>query len=191
MEIISTNIPDVLLIKPRVFGDERGFFMESFNCKRWFQATGLERTFVQDNHSRSAHGVVRGLHYQLPQPQGKLVRCLVGEIYDVAVDLRLGSPTFGTWVGAYLSAENHLQLWIPEGFAHGFAVTSPSADVFYKATAYYAPEYEKSLRWDDPDLDIKWPVGEQQAILSAKDKEAPTLKCAKYYPQLCAGVQAQ
>ncbi len=180
MEIIKTEIPDVFLIKPQVFGDERGFFMESFNSRRWRQATGLERTFVQDNHSRSARGVVRGLHYQLPQAQGKLVRCLAGEIYDVAVDLRLESPTFGSWVGVYLSAENHLQLWVPEGFAHGFAVTSPSADVFYKTTAYYAPEHEKSLRWNDPELDIKWPVRDE-AILSAKDKEAPTLQYAELY----------
>ncbi|MDD2558027.1 MAG: dTDP-4-dehydrorhamnose 3,5-epimerase [Desulfuromonadaceae bacterium] len=180
MEIISTNIPDVLLIKPQVFGDERGFFMESFNSKRWLEATGLERTFVQDNHSRSAHGVVRGLHYQMPQPQGKLVRCLAGEIYDVAVDLRLGSPTFGTWVGAFLSAENHLQLWVPEGFAHGFAVISPSADVFYKTTAYYAPEYEKSLLWNDPELNIKWPALDRP-VLSVKDQNAATLKHAECY----------
>lgn len=180
MEVFKTDIPEVLLLKPKVFGDERGFFMESFNQKRWEEATGLERTFVQDNHSKSTYGVVRGLHYQVFQPQGKLVRCIAGEIYDVAVDIRPDSLTFGAWVAAYLSAQNHLQIWIPEGFAHGFAVTSPSAEVLYKTTAYYAPEYERSLRWNDSKLNIDWPVKER-AVLSHKDKEAPELKPSEFY----------
>jgi dTDP-4-dehydrorhamnose 3,5-epimerase len=156
--------------------------MESFNHKRWEEATGLKRTFVQDNHSKSVHGVVRGLHYQVLQPQGKLVRCLAGEIYDVAVDLRPDSETFGVWIGAVLSACNHLQIWIPEGFAHGFAVTSQSAEVFYKTTDYYAPEYERCLRWDDPCLGIDWPL-KDGAMLSPKDREAPQLKSPEYYYQ--------
>lgn len=180
MEVFKSDIPEVLLLRPKVFGDERGFFMESFNQKRWEEATGLQRTFVQDNHSRSMHGVVRGLHYQVCQPQGKLVRCISGEIYDVAVDLRPDSPTFGSWVGACLSAENYMQIWIPEGFAHGFAVTSSSAEVLYKTTAYYAPEYERSLRWDDAALNIDWPFSDK-AILSAKDRDAPGLKCPDFY----------
>ena len=156
MQIQPLAISDVLLITPKVFGDERGFFLESFN-QRDFQAfTGLDVTFVQDNHSRSAQGVLRGLHYQVEQPQGKLVRVLAGEILDVAVDIRNGSATFGQWVSARLDAESHQQMWVPEGFAHGFVVLSESADVFYKATDYYAPQHERAIRWDDPTLAIDW-----------------------------------
>jgi len=164
------SIPDVLLITPRVFGDERGFFFESWNSARFDAATGKEIRFVQDNHSRSAKGVLRGLHYQLPRPQGKLVRCVAGAVFDVAVDLRRDSVTFGRWAGAVLSAENKQQLWIPEGFAHGFIVLSESADFLYKTTDYWFPEHECCIRWDDPDLAIDWPLAEGGTpIVSAKD----------------------
>lgn len=156
MHIQPLAIPDVLLITPKVFGDERGFFTESFNQRDFQAATGLDVTFVQDNHSRSRQGVLRGLHYQVKQPQGKLLRVLAGEILDVAVDIRTGSPTFGQWVSARLSAENYRQMWVPEGFAHGFVVLGESADVFYKTTDYYAPEHERAIRWDDPTLAIDW-----------------------------------
>jgi len=156
MKVTATSIPDVLLIEPRVFGDDRGFFFESFNKKSFEQATGVVSDFVQDNHSRSSKGVLRGLHYQMRQPQGKLVRVTQGEVLDVAVDLRKSSQTFGQWVGARLSAENKHQLWIPEGFAHGFIVLSETAEFLYKTTDYYAPEHERCIRWDDASLSIDW-----------------------------------
>ncbi len=158
MKVIPTEIPDVLIIEPQVFGDERGFFMESFNLRRWEELTGLKTKFVQDNHSRSAKGVLRGLHYQVQQAQGKLVRAVQGEVFDVAVDLRRSSATFGKWTGCYLSAENKRQFWVPEGFAHGFLVLSETAEVLYKTTDYYAPEFEKCIRWDDEELGIDWPL---------------------------------
>jgi dTDP-4-dehydrorhamnose 3,5-epimerase len=172
MKVIDTAIPDVLIMEPTVFGDERGFFLESFNQRRFNDAVGREVNFVQDNHSRSAQGVLRGLHYQVVQPQGKLVRCTVGEVFDVAVDIRANSSTFGQWVGVHLSAENKRQLWIPEGFAHGFVVLSEIADFQYKATDYYAPEHERAIRWDDPTLAIEWPLS-CPPLLSEKDKKAP------------------
>lgn len=172
MKVIDTAIPDVLIMEPTVFGDERGFFLESFNQRRFNDAVGREVNFVQDNHSRSAQGVLRGLHYQVVQPQGKLVRCTVGEVFDVAVDIRANSSTFGQWVGVHLSAENKRQLWIPEGFAHGFVVISEIADFQYKATDYYAPEHERAIRWDDPALAIEWPLS-CPPLLSEKDKKAP------------------
>lgn len=172
MKVIDTAIPDVLIMEPTVFGDERGFFLESFNQRRFNDAVGREVNFVQDNHSRSAQGVLRGLHYQVVQPQGKLVRCTVGEVFDVAVDIRANSSTFGQWVGVHLSAENKRQLWIPEGFAHGFVVLSEIADFQYKATDYYAPEHERAIRWDDPALAIEWPLS-CPPLLSEKDKKAP------------------
>lgn len=172
MKVIDTAIPDVLIMEPTVFGDERGFFLESFNQRRFNDAVAREVNFVQDNHSRSAQGVLRGLHYQVVQPQGKLVRCTVGEVFDVAVDIRANSSTFGQWVGVHLSAENKRQLWIPEGFAHGFVVLSEIADFQYKATDYYAPEHERAIRWDDPALAIEWPLS-CPPLLSEKDKKAP------------------
>jgi dTDP-4-dehydrorhamnose 3,5-epimerase len=153
-----TAIPDVVVLEPKVFGDERGFFFESYNRRAFHQATGLDPIFVQDNHSRSLRGVLRGLHYQVQHTQGKLVRVVAGEVFDVAVDLRRSSPTFGCWVGETLSAENHRLLWVPEGFAHGFLVTSDAAEFVYKTTDYYAPEHERSLLWCDPQLGIKWPL---------------------------------
>jgi dTDP-4-dehydrorhamnose 3,5-epimerase len=181
MNWTPTRIPEVLILEPRVFGDERGFFLESFNQKVWEEATGLKASFVQDNHSRSVKGVLRGLHYQLPPAaQGKLVRCVVGEVYDVAVDIRKDSPTFGTWVGEHLSAENKKQLWVPAGFAHGFLVESDFAEVVYKTTSYYAPEYERCIRWNDPDLAIDWPI-QSTPILSVKDADAPRLADAELF----------
>ena len=169
MNVKPLAIRDVLLIEPKVFGDERGFFFESFNQKAFNELTGLDVQFVQDNHSRSAKNVLRGLHYQLPpKAQGKLVRAVVGEVFDVAVDIRKDSPTFGKWVGEVLSADNKRQLWIPPGFAHGFLVLSEAAEFLYKTTDYYAPEFECCIRWDDPDLAIKWPIGERPQ-LSPKD----------------------
>lgn len=173
MKTIETAIPGVLIFEPRVFGDERGFFFESFNARVFAESTGLNVTIVQDNHSRSRQGVLRGLHYQVaPHAQGKLVRVVSGSIFDVAVDIRPESPTFGKWVGAELSAENNRQMWIPEGLAHGFLTLSAMADVLYKTTDYYAPECERSIRWDDPRLAIEWPVT-GQPLLSAKDAVAP------------------
>ena len=168
MNVIPTKIPDVLIIEPKVFGDDRGFFFESFNQKAFNEATGLNVTFVQDNHSRSAKNVLRGLHYQVQQPQGKLVRVVQGEVFDVAVDIRKGSPTFGQWVGEILSAENKRQLWIPAGLAHGFLVLSDSAEFLYKTTDYYAPAYERCLKWDDGELNIDWPIV-GAPLLSIKD----------------------
>lgn len=173
MKVTPTTISDVLLIEPKVFGDERGFFMESFNQQKWEESTGLGTNFVQDNHSRSTRGVLRGLHYQVaPKAQGKLVRVVSGEVFDVAVDIRKGSPTYGKWVGELLSAENHRQLWIPAGLAHGFVVLSETADFLYKATDYYSPEHERCIRWDDPDLAVAWPLDEGlEPVVSAKDQE--------------------
>ena len=175
-QIISTDIPDVLVLKPQVFGDARGFFLESFNQRDFEKATGLNPVFVQDNHSRSVKGVLRGLHYQIEKPQGKLVRVLQGEVLDVAVDMRPDSPTLGRTVIERLSAENHFQMWIPPGFAHGFLVLSEHADFAYKTTEYWYPALERSLRWDDPDLNIRWPLPEMglnQPLLAAKDVAAP------------------
>lgn len=171
MNVVTTLIPDVLILEPKVFGDARGFFFESFNQRVFEQAVGAKVSFVQDNHSRSAKGVLRGLHYQTQQAQGKLVRVARGRVFDVTVDIRRGSPTFGKWVGVELSEDNHRQLWVPAGLAHGFVVLSESADFLYKTTDYYAPEFERSIRWDDPDLAIEWPLDSPPA-LSKKDAEA-------------------
>ncbi len=168
MRTTETDLPGLLVIEPQVFGDDRGWFYESFNQRRFVQQAGFAPSFVQDNHSRSASGVLRGLHYQIRQPQGKLVRVVAGEIFDVAVDLRRSSPTFGKWDGIGLSAENKRQLWIPEGFAHGFLVVSAFAEVLYKTTDYWAPEHERCIRWNAPDLDIRWPL-DGAPLLSAKD----------------------
>ncbi len=169
MEVIRTRIPDVLILEPRVHGDARGFFLESFNAQTFHGVTGLDVTFVQDNHSRSAKGVLRGLHYQIRHPQGKLVRVSHGAVFDVAVDLRRSSATFGQWVGVELSGENFRQLWVPAGFAHGFLVLSESADFLYKTTDYYAPEHERSLLWNDPAVGIEWPLAGIDVKLAAKD----------------------
>lgn len=177
MNIITTAIADVLIFEPRVFGDERGFFYESFNQKVFEQAVGRSVNFVQDNHSKSAKGVLRGLHYQVQQPQGKLVRVVQGEVYDVAVDLRRSSPTFGQWAGVHLSAENKRQFWVPEGFAHGFVVLSDTAEFLYKTTDFYAPEFERSIRFDDTDLAINWQYP-GQPVLSAKDQQGIAFNAA-------------
>lgn len=168
MKVTKTVIDDVLIIEPKVFGDERGFFYESFNQKAWEENTGLSTQFVQDNHSRSVKGVLRGLHYQIQQPQGKLVRVVLGEVYDVAVDIRKSSPTFGKWVGVHLNAENKKQLWVPEGFAHGFLVLSDVAEFLYRTTDFYAPEHERCIIWNDSELGIDWPEGVEPQ-LSQKD----------------------
>lgn len=173
-------ISDVILFEPNVFGDERGFFFESFNQQHFEAAVGSSVKFVQDNHSRSIKGVLRGLHYQIKQPQGKLVRLVHGEVFDVAVDIRQGSPTFGKWVGAYLSAENKKQLWVPEGFAHGFLVLSESAEFLYKTTNYYDPSSERSVLWNDPGLNIEWPIS-IEPILSTKDQSAKRLSEAECF----------
>jgi dTDP-4-dehydrorhamnose 3,5-epimerase len=180
MEVIETAIPEVKILKPKLFGDERGFFMESFNQKVFNELTGVDVEFVQDNHSRSSKGVLRGLHYQLIQPQGKLVRVISGEVFDVAVDIRKSSPTFGQWVGEYLTAENNHQLWVPAGFAHGFVVLSETADFIYKTTDYYHPESERSILWNDSNLNIEWPI-DFIPSLSTKDEEATAFKDADYY----------
>ena len=181
MQAIKTELPGVLIIEPKVFGDQRGFFFESFNARAFAEATGLQCEFVQDNHSRSQLGVLRGLHYQVQQAQGKLVRVTAGEVYDVAVDLRRSSPTFGRWVGVHLSAENKRQLWVPAGFAHGFVVLSEFAEFLYKTTDYYAPEHERCIRWDDPTLAIDWPLdGAPQ--LSAKDQSGLSFADAQVFP---------
>ncbi|MCQ4444103.1 MULTISPECIES: dTDP-4-dehydrorhamnose 3,5-epimerase [Enterobacter cloacae complex] len=172
MNVIKTDIPDVLIFEPKVFGDDRGFFFESFSQKVFEEAVGRKVEFVQDNHSKSSKGVLRGLHYQLePYAQGKLVRCVVGEVFDVAVDIRKTSPTFGKWVGVTLSSENKRQLWIPEGFAHGFLVTSEIAEFVYKTTNYYHPENERGVAWNEPLFGIEWPLENNKLILSRKDKE--------------------
>ncbi|MGP0174575.1 dTDP-4-dehydrorhamnose 3,5-epimerase [Pseudomonas sp. NCHU5208] len=182
MKIIATELPDVLIVEPQVFGDERGFFYESFNARRFAELTGVHDAFVQDNHSRSARGVLRGLHYQVQQAQGKLVRVTAGEVYDVAVDLRRGSAHFGQWVGVHLSAENKRQLWIPAGFAHGFLVLSEHAEFLYKTTDYYAPAHERCIRWDDPQLAIAWPLAGQTPQLSAKDQQGMPFEEADTFP---------
>ncbi|TAE56875.1 MAG: dTDP-4-dehydrorhamnose 3,5-epimerase [Nostocales cyanobacterium] len=180
MNVINTEIPDVLLIEPKVFGDERGFFYESFNTRSFVEKTGISYSFVQDNHSRSSKNVLRGLHYQIQQPQGKLVRVVVGEVFDVAVDLRKQSTTFGKWVGVNLSAENKHQLWIPPGFAHGFLVLSEYAEFLYKTTDYYAPEYDRTILWNDPDLGIAWPL-DGEPVLASKDKIGQFFSEAEVY----------
>ena len=179
LTVVPTAIPGVLILEPKVFGDSRGFFLESFNQDTFRKATGLEVNFVQDNHSRSGKGVLRGLHYQLPpHAQGKLVRVVSGSVFDVAVDIRRDSPTYGRWVGVSLTAENHRQLWIPPGLAHGFLVTSESADFLYKTTDYYAPAAERCLAWNDPVVRIEWPLDGQQPQLSERDRLAPTIEAA-------------
>lgn len=181
MTITPTKIPDVFIIEPKVFGDERGFFFESFNQKNFTEKTGITSEFVQDNHSRSVQGVLRGLHYQIQHTQGKLLRVVAGEIFDVAVDMRKSSPTFGQWVGCILSAENKRQFWVPPGFAHGFLVTSDIAEVLYKTTDYYAPNYERSLLWNDPEVGIDWPLEGITPILSAKDQAGQPLQTAEFF----------
>ncbi len=181
MKALATAIPEVVLIEPQVFGDARGFFFESWNRRAFAQAAGRDWEFVQDNHSASARGVLRGLHYQVRQPQGKLVRVVAGEVYDVAVDLRRASPTFGRWVGERLSAENHRMLWVPPGFAHGFLVLSDRAEFLYKATDYYAPQHERTLLWNDPALGIAWPL-EGEPLLKPKDAAGAPLAQAETFP---------
>lgn len=173
-------IPDVILLEPKIFGDDRGFFFESFNQDHFEAATGRSANFVQDNHSRSSRNVLRGLHYQIRQPQGKLVRVTAGEVFDVAVDMRRSSPTFGKWVGAVLTAENKKQLWVPEGFAHGFLVLSEMADFLYKTTDYYAPEHERCVMWNDPTLDIDWPL-QGEPVLSGKDMKGAAFLQAEVF----------
>ena len=181
--VTATSLPEVLVLEPQVFGDDRGFFFESFNTREFQRATGLTREFIQDNHSRSSRGVLRGLHYQVVRPQGKLVRVVSGEVFDVAVDMRAGSPTIGHWTSATLSAQNRRQLWIPEGFAHGFLVLSESAEVLYKTTDYWYPEHDRSLLWSDPEIGIDWPL-EEPPRLAAKDATAKRFGEA----QLCDAV---
>ncbi|CDH07103.1 dTDP-4-deoxyrhamnose-3,5-epimerase [Xenorhabdus bovienii str. oregonense] len=177
MNVIKTEIPEVLILEPKVFGDHRGFFFESFNQKQFEDIVGYPVNFVQDNHSKSTKGVLRGLHFQkAPYAQGKLVRCVSGEVFDVAVDIRKDSPTFGKWIGVILSAENKRQLWIPEGFSHGFFVLSDTAELFYKATNFYKPELEGSINWNDKDISIDWPFGEVKPTLSNKDTNALSLR---------------
>lgn len=183
MNFTPTAIPDVILVEPRVFGDDRGFFMETYQAEKFAQA-GIPAAFVQDNHSGSRRGILRGLHYQIRQPQGKLVRAVAGEIFDVAVDLRRGSPTFGRWTGAYLSAQNRCQIWIPVGFAHGFYVVSEWAEVLYKATDFYAPEWERCLAWNDPQLGIQWPLpAGELPQLSPKDAQGRWLADAELFDE--------
>ncbi len=182
MKVSATCVAGVMLIEPAVFGDERGFFMETWHAAKFAEA-GIESSFVQDNHSRSAKGVLRGLHYQLPQPQGKLVRVVAGAVFDVVADVRASSPTFGKWFGAELSAGNRLMLWAPPGVAHGFLTLSDTADFVYKCTSFYSPAHERAVRWDDPDLAIDWPLTPGQApIVSAKDAAAPLLSGAVLFP---------
>lgn len=178
--VTPTQIPDLLVLEPKVFGDGRGFFFESFNQQDFNQATGLDVHFVQDNHSRSSKGVLRGLHYQLQQPQGKLVRVVRGAVFDVAVDIRKSSPTFGQWAGIELTEDNQKQLWVPPGFAHGFVVLSESADFLYKTTDYWAPEFERSIVWNDSDIGIQWPIQDEPS-LSAKDKQATAFAKAEHF----------
>lgn len=180
MNVIPTHIPDVLIIEPRIFGDERGFFFESYNQKIFAEKTGISPKFVQDNHSSSAKNVLRGLHYQIQEPQGKLVRVVTGEVLDIAVDIRRSSPTFGQWASCLLSATNKCQFWVPEGFAHGFVVLSDSAEFLYKTTNYYAPQYDRVILWNDPDLGIDWQLKEEP-ILSAKDQAGKRFKEAEYF----------
>lgn len=178
--VTPTQIPELLVLEPKVFGDARGFFYESFNARDFAQATGLDVHFVQDNHSKSAKGVLRGLHYQIQHPQGKLVRVVQGEVFDVAVDMRKSSATCGQWVGMHLSADNHRQLWVPPGFAHGFVVLSDTAEFLYKTTDYWYPEHERSLRWDDPSVGIDWPI-QGPPLLAAKDAAAQLWDAAEKF----------
>ena len=180
MKVTATSIPEVLIIEPKLFGDERGFFYESFNQRAFNEATGLAHNFVQDNHSRSTKGVLRGLHYQVENPQGKLVRVARGSVFDVAVDIRKSSPNFGKWFGVELSEQNHRQLWVPPGFAHGFLVTSDSADFLYKTTDYYAPQFERCIAWDDAAIGVQWPAG-LTPQLSAKDSTGSRLATAEVF----------
>lgn len=173
MNVVKTDIPDVLIFEPKVFGDDRGFFFESFSQTKFEEAVGRKIEFVQDNHSKSVKGVLRGLHYQMePYAQGKLVRCVVGEVFDVAVDIRQSSPTFGKWVGVFLSAENKRQLWIPEGFAHGFLVVSEVAEFVYKTTNYYHPQSDRGIMWNDPDINIEWPDSEERQLSDKDSRQA-------------------
>lgn len=181
MKIFETGLKDVLLVEPTLFGDERGFFFESFNQRDWQELTGLDTRFVQDNHSRSSKGVLRGLHYQVQQTQGKLIRVVVGEIFDVVVDLRRSSPSCGQWFACRLSAKSHRQLWVPQGFAHGFLVLSDWAEVLYKTTEYYAPEHERTLAWDDPRIGIEWPLA-NEPVLSAKDLHGLSYQETELFP---------
>ncbi|MGL5631472.1 MAG: dTDP-4-dehydrorhamnose 3,5-epimerase [Azovibrio sp.] len=180
MQATSLKIPEVILITPKVFGDDRGFFFESFNARTFHEVTGLEVSFVQDNHSKSAQNVLRGLHYQIQNPQGKLVRVTQGEIFDVVVDIRKSSPTFGCWIGALLSAENKQQLWIPPGFAHGFLTLSTTAEFLYKTTDYYSPTHERCIAWNDPDIGIEWPL-DTAPLLSAKDQQGTPIAVAEVF----------
>lgn len=180
MKVIPSFIPDVMILEPTVFGDDRGFFFESFNARHFQELTGVTANFVQDNHSKSAKNVLRGLHYQIQQPQGKLVRVVAGEVFDVAVDIRKSSLHFGKWVGVRLSAENKRQLWIPEGFAHGFVVLSDSAEFLYKTTNYWAPEHERSILWNDREIGVEWPI-EGKPLLSAKDRAGKALSDAELF----------
>lgn len=184
MKIRATNLPDVKLLEPTIFGDERGFFYENFNIKKFAELTGVQAHFVQDNHSKSAKGVLRGLHYQIEQAQGKLVRVIAGEVFDVVVDMRKSSPHFGQWTGHILSSKNHHQLWIPEGFAHGFVVLSETAEYLYKTTDFWVPEFERCLRWDDPSVGINWPIehlSENPPQLSSKDQLGKLLADAEVF----------
>ena len=180
MKFTSTKIPDVVLIEPNIFQDERGFFFESYQ-KKQFSEAGINEVFVQDNHSKSLHGILRGLHYQVQQPQGKLIRVIAGEIFDVAVDIRKNSPTFGLWAGEYLSSKNKNMLWVPVGFAHGFYVTSPEAEVIYKTTDYYAPQWECTIQWNDPTIHIDWPLLGAEPILSSRDSAGKPFSDAEVY----------
>lgn len=181
MKLLPTSMPDILLLEPELLSDERGFFMEVFNVQAFAALTGVQREFIQDNHSHSRRDVLRGLHYQLHHPQGKLVRVVTGAVFDVAVDLRRSSPTFGRWQGHILSAENRRMAWIPEGFAHGFLVLSETADLLYKVTDRYDPESQRSLRWDDPDIGIAWPLHERRPLLSARDGAAVSFSAAEVF----------
>lgn len=180
MKVIQTKLPEVCIIEPQVFGDSRGFFYESFNARKFAELTGVQAEFVQDNHSKSGKNILRGLHYQIRQAQGKLVRVVSGEVFDVAVDIRKSSPNFGQWVGVNLSAENSRQLWVPPGFAHGFVVLSEQAEFLYKTTDYWAPEYERCLAWNDPEIGIDWPISEAP-LLSAKDQLGKSLSEAEVF----------
>jgi dTDP-4-dehydrorhamnose 3,5-epimerase len=182
VKFIPTPLPGVLLVEPKLFQDERGFFLESYQ-KKHFSEAGIPFDFVQDNHSKSCQGVLRGLHYQIKQPQGKLLRVVVGEIYDVAVDLRKKSPTFGKWFGTYLSEENKQMIWVPPGFAHGFYVTSPQAELLYKATDYYTPQWERTLVWNDPAINVEWPLKGEVPILSPKDEAGTSFSTAEVYEE--------
>jgi dTDP-4-dehydrorhamnose 3,5-epimerase len=181
MKVTPTSIPEVLVFEPAVFGDQRGFFYESYNAREFAEITGMPANFVQDNHSRSAKNVLRGLHYQIRQPQGKLIRVVSGAIFDVVVDIRRSSPFFGRWIGVELSAENRRQLWVPPGFAHGFMVTSESAECLYKTTDYWSPEHERAILWNDPDLAIEWPL-HGEPMLSGKDSQGTLLADADVFP---------